>query len=127
LFTWNNSGGTLTLPKYAWTLNDSLVYNQSFIATCDAAGTPINVAMLVQNSGRGRFPDQECWRYKYLFPCWRKLFECCTSPSITKPAPNRMMINNTTGALDFTVVVNYGDIGYTNGLGGAWRVNRICI
>ena len=37
-----------------------------------------------------------------------------------------MMINNQSGTpTDYTVIVNYGDIGYTNGGGGSWRVNRI--
>jgi hypothetical protein len=126
LFTWNNSGGALTLPKYAWTLNDSLVYNQSFIATCDAAGTPINVAGASNPfTGGAGFQIKNVGASDTYFPVGASYLKAGNSPSITKPAPNRMMINNTTGALDFTVVVNYGDIGYTNGLGGAWRVNRI--
>jgi hypothetical protein len=36
-----------------------------------------------------------------------------------------MMLNNQGAVQDFTVVVNDGDIGYTNGSGGALRVNRI--
>lgn len=123
LFTWNNSGGALTVPEPSYTAN-STNYTKSFIATCDASGTPISVAGPTTS-----FPGTAGFQIKNVgfstdtyFPVGASYITAATGQP---PSPNRMMINNEAASSDYTVVVNYGDIGYTNGIAGTWKVNRI--
>ncbi|CAN5730107.1 hypothetical protein BH10BAC2_BH10BAC2_15910 [soil metagenome] len=124
LFTWNNSGGTLTAPEPAYT-NASLNYTKSFIATCDAAGNPITVAdATTPFGGNMGFRIKNIGNANTYFPIGASYLPADNTYPV--PAPNRMMINNQSGtSQDYTAVVNYGDIGYTNGTGNAWKVNRI--
>jgi len=45
LVTWNNNGGALNGPSNSipWTAGSGNKYADSYIATCDAAGTPLTV------------------------------------------------------------------------------------
>gem|GEM_PF-1606991 len=123
LFIWNNNGGTLSAPEPSYTAN-SLNYTKSFIATCDAAGTPVNVADAVTSfGGTAGFMIKNVDNSNIYFPVGSTYLPAMTGQV---PAPNRMMIKNESGTpQDFTVVINHGDIGYTNGSTGAFRVNRI--
>lgn len=123
LFTWNNNGGILTCPEPAYTAN-STNYTKSFIATCDNTGVPVNVAdATTAFMGNAGLRIKNVSNTNTYFPVGASFLP----GTVGQPAsPNRMMINNQSGSLqDFTVIVNYGDIGYTNGGAGAWKVNRI--
>jgi hypothetical protein len=123
LLTWNNNGGALTAPQPTYTPN-STDYIKSFIATCDEAGAPINVAdATTPFSGNAGFRIRNIGNADTYFPVGASFLPAMDNEAAS---PNRIMINNESGTpQDFTVVVNYGDIGYTNGSGGALRVNRI--
>lgn len=122
LFTWNNTG-TLTAPEPTYTAN-SANYAKSFIATSDAGGVPVSVAgPTTPFGGNVGFQIKNVGASDTYFPVGSTYLPAMTGQA---PAPNRMMINNQSGTpQDYTVVVNHGDIGFTNGGGGAWRVNRI--
>ena len=125
LFTWANSGGLLTAPEPAWTQN-SLNYTRSFIATCDSLGTPVTggASATIPFTGNVGFRINKVSNMDTYFPVGASFLPAGTS--ITTPAPNRMMINNQYGSpADFTVIVNYGDIGNTVSAAGTYRVNRI--
>jgi hypothetical protein len=124
LFTWNNNSGTLTAPEPDYTAN-STNYTKSFIATCDAAGIPITVAdAYTPFTGNAGFKIKNVGSRNTYFPVGVSYLPAGTS--ISTPSPNRVMIKNlSSGKHDFTVVVNYGDIGFTNGAGDALRVNRV--
>jgi len=124
LFTWSNSGGTLTAPEPSYTAN-STNYTNSFIATCDNAGTPISVAdATTPFGGTAGFQIKNVGNSPTYFPVGASYIPADNTYPV--PAPNRMMINNQSGtSQDYTTVVNYGDIGYTNGTASTWRVNRI--
>jgi hypothetical protein len=122
LFTWNNTG-TLSAPESSYTPNSSN-YTKSFIATCDNTGTPLNLAGATSPfTGSAGFQIKNVGNANTYFPVGPSFLAGTTG----QPAsPNRMMINNQSGTpQDYTVIVNYGDIGYTNGSGGSLRVNRI--
>lgn len=123
LLTWNNSGGTLTAPQSSYAAN-STSYTNSFIATCDDTGTPINVAdATTAFDGTAGFQIKNVSSTNTYFPVGASYITAATGQAAS---PNRMMISNQSGTpTDYTVVVNYGDIGYTNGILGTWRVNRI--
>ncbi len=123
LFTWKNNGGTLSAPEPSYTAN-STNYTKSFIATCDSTGKPINVAgPTTPFGGNAGFQIKNVGNTDTYFPVGASFLPAMTDQV---PAPNRMMINSESGTpQDFTVAVNYGDIGYTNGGGGSRRVNRI--
>lgn len=123
LLTWSNSGGTLTASESSYTPN-STDYTKSFIATCDDLGTPINIAdEITAFTGNAGFQIKNVGNTDTYFPVGASYLPAMTGQVAS---PNRMMINNLSSAThDFTVAVNYGDIGYTNGLGGALKVNRI--
>jgi len=123
LFTWDNSGGTLTVPEPSYTAN-STNYTKSFIATSDATGTPISVAgPTTPFGGTAGFQIKNVgFGINTYFPVGASFLPGATGQS---PSPNRIMISNESTSADYTVVVNYGDIGYTNGTAGTWRVNRI--
>ncbi len=113
LFTFNNTG-TLTLP---------VNYTDSYIATSDAAGNPINAAdAYTPFAGNVGFRIKNVGPTDTYFPVGASYLP---AENGELPSPNRMMINNTGAVQDFTVVVNYGDIGYTNGGADTWKVNRI--
>ena len=124
LITWSNSGGVLSTPEATYTAN-STNYTNSFIATCDLSGVPLNVASATSAfAGNKGFRIKNVGNSNTYFPVGASYLTAGTA--ITTPSPNRMMINNQSGTPhDYTVVVNYGDIGYTYGGGGSWRVNRI--
>ncbi|MBG9376879.1 autotransporter-associated beta strand repeat-containing protein [Panacibacter sp. DH6] len=124
LITWSNSGGVLATPEATYTAN-ATNYTNSFIATCDLAGVPLNVAGATSAfSGAKGFRIKNIANTDTYFPVGASYLTAGTA--ITTPSPNRMMINNQSGTPhDYTVVVNYGDIGYTYGGAGSWRVNRI--
>ncbi len=123
LFTWNNNGGVLLAPEPSYTAN-STNYTKSFIATCDNTGAPVNVAgPTTPFGGNAGFQIKNVGNTDTYFPVGASFLPAMTDQV---PAPNRMMINSESGTpQDFTVAVNYGDIGYTNGGGGSRRVNRI--
>jgi hypothetical protein len=124
LFTWNNSGGTLTAPEPDYHSN-SLNYTNSFIATCNSSGTPISGAWgpTVAFNGSVGFQIKNVGGADTYFPVGASFLLGDISYNV--PSPNRMMINNQSGTSDYTVVVNHGDIGYTNGTTNTWKVNRI--
>jgi hypothetical protein len=123
LFTWNNNGGTLSMPGTGPGESGSGLYSDSYIATCDAAGNPINVAdATTPFGGNVGFRIKNVGPTDTYFPVGSSYL---TAETGEPPSPNRMMLNNQGVVQDFTVVVNDGDIGYTNGSGGAFRVNRI--
>ncbi|MEP6513643.1 MAG: T9SS type A sorting domain-containing protein, partial [Parafilimonas sp.] len=108
LFTWNNTG-SLTQPT---------TYTDSYIATCDAAGTSVPESATVPFNGLTGFRIDNVSNTDTYFPVGATY-----SPAgigLT-PSPNRIMINNTYTPQSFTVVINKGDIGRTDGA----RVNRI--
>jgi len=125
LFTWNNNGGTFTAPEPSYTYN-STNYTKSFIATCNATGTPVNVAdSTTRFTGTVGFRIKNIGASNIYFPVAATFLPAQTGGT---PSPNRLMVNNQFGSnQDFTVVVNYGDIGYTDAsiTGQARRVNRI--
>jgi len=124
LFTWNNTGGILTAPQPSY-VNTTLDYTKSFIATCDATGTPISVAdATTAFGGNAGFKIKNIGNTDTYFPVGASYIPADNTYPV--PAPNRMMINNQSGtSQDYTVVVNYGDIGYTDGTANTWKVNRI--
>jgi hypothetical protein len=97
LFTWANTGGTLTQPAS---------YSQSYICTCDINGNEISTTngskgFRINNVGAGN---------NIYFPVGTDF-----------NSANRMMINNNGTADNFTVVVGKGDVDNTP----LPRVNRI--
>ncbi len=127
LITWDNPGTSyLNVPQPTWAAN-STTYINSFIATCDNSGTPVNVAGASSAfAGTAGFKIKSVTNVDTYFPVGASFIAAYPSYS-SLPSPNRMMINNNFGTPeDFTVVVNYGDVGFTYGSsGGAYRVNRI--
>jgi hypothetical protein len=123
LFTWNNNGGELSMPGTGPGESGSGSYTDSYIATSDALGNPINVAdAYTPFGGDAGFRIKNVGNTDTYFPVGSSYLPAENG----KPSsPNRMMLNNKGAVQDFTVVVNDGDIGYTNGSGGALRVNRI--
>ncbi len=122
LFTWNNTG-TLTSPNNPWVAHTAS-YADSYIATCDASGTPLTVAnattpltssygFMIKNIGTGGTITE------VYFPVGATYLTSGTG--VATPAPNRMSIKNTGVADNFNVVVTYGDIGGTP----QPKVNRI--
>jgi hypothetical protein len=111
LFTWNNTG-ILVAPEPTYTAG-SLNYTKSFIATCDMSGAPINVANATTPfNGDAGFRIKNVTNTNTYFPVGASFLPSATGEP---PAPNRMMINNESGTPnDFTVALNYGDIGFTN-------------
>ncbi len=123
LFTWNNNGGTLSSPGTGPGESGSGSYTDSYIATSDAAGTPLNVAgPATPYGGNVGFRIKNVGNTPTYFPVGSSYLSAETGQS---PAPNRVMIQNAGQVQDFTIVVNDGDIGYTNAGTGAVRVNRI--
>ncbi|HEY6977225.1 MAG TPA: T9SS type A sorting domain-containing protein, partial [Chitinophagaceae bacterium] len=123
LFTWNNNGGTLSSPGSGPGGSGSGLYTDSYIATSEGSGTPINVGgpttPFAANAG---FKIKNVGNTNTYFPVGASYLSSTTGQP---PSPNRMMINNPGVPQDFTVAVNYGDIGFTNGGAGALKVNRI--
>lgn len=126
LFTWEKSG-TLSMPGTGLGESDSGFYTDSYIATCDAAGTPITNGA----SAYTPFPGTQGFRINNViatdtyFPVGATYIPALTGGT---PSPNRMMLNNQFGsAANYTVIVNIGDIGKTvvNGVSTTWHVNRI--
>lgn len=111
LFTFGNTG---TTPA----LNQPALYSDSYIATCDASGTPLPESSSIAFAGTEGFRINSVGSTDTYFPVGATYL---ASGSGLTPAPNRMMINNSVGTPNFTVVVNKGDIGGTPGP----RVNRI--
>ncbi|MGI8952291.1 MAG: T9SS type A sorting domain-containing protein [Chitinophagaceae bacterium] len=113
LFTWNNSGGILTAPNTPWVAHTAN-FADSYIATCDASGTPIPESSTVPFTGNVGFRVNNVGPTSgdVYFPVGASFLPAGTT--VTAGTPNRLMINNTHGTNDnFTVVVNYGDIGGT--------------
>ncbi len=122
LFTFNNTG-TLAQPQTSYAKNDA-TYTNSFIANCDASGTPQtggagplsafsgNVGFRIQNVPGNNSTD-------VYFPVGAS-FSPDDAGVVT--TPNRMMLRSSySAAEDFTVALDYGDIGNTPGP----RINRI--
>jgi hypothetical protein len=123
LFTWNNNGGVLSMPGTGQGESGSGAYTDSYIATSDASGTPINVAgPSTPFGGNVGFKVKNVGTSNTYFPVGSSYLP---AENGSPASPNRMMLNNKGTVQDFTVIVNDGDIGYTNGSGGAFRVNRI--
>ena len=123
LFTWNNNGGALSMPGTGQGESGSGTYTDSYIATSDASGTPINAAGPSTPFGANvGFRVKNVGASNTYFPVGSSYLP---AENGMPPSPNRMMLNNKGTVQDFTVIVNDGDIGYTNGSGGALRVNRI--
>lgn len=118
LFTWEKSG-LLTMPG---------LYTDSYIATCDAAGTPVTdgASATTPNAGTMGFKILNVGAVDTYFPIGATYIPVLTGGT---PSPNRMMINNQSGTpTDYTVIVNIGDIGKTVATGGiytTYHVNRI--
>ena len=121
LFTWYNNGGTLTAPNTPWVAHSGS-YADSYIATCDASGTPISVAgptSAFTGTAGVQIDNISSSSGDVYFPVGASYIAAGTSFT---PTPNRLMIHNNSSTPDnFTVVVNYGDIGRTPNP----RVNRI--
>lgn len=126
LFTWGNTGGSITSPGTngaTYGESGSGTYVDSYIATCDASGTPNtggatstvrfpgNVGMRINNVSAADvfFPVGVSWK---------------TAEVGSLPSPNKLMIHNYGTAQAFTVALDYGDIGNTPGLTSP-KVNRI--
>jgi hypothetical protein len=77
------------------------------------SGTPINVANATTPfNGDAGFRIKNVTNTNTYFPVGATFLPSATGEP---PAPNRMMINNVSGTPnDFTVTLNYGDIGFTN-------------
>lgn len=104
VFTWDRTG-TYTAPATSTT---------SWIATCDAAGTPVTPAM----ASNGHFTGVAGMQVKNI--TGNNEIEFAVGADLT--SPNRMKLNmNNAISRDITVVVGYGDIGNTPSA----RVNRI--
>lgn len=125
LVTWDNAG-TLTAPEASYTAN-STNYAKSYIATCTNAGIPLTVAgPTTPYTGAVGFKIKNVGNTDVYFPVGASFLKPGTDAGITGGTPNRMMINNESGTLrDYTVIVTFGDIGFTNGAGGSLKVNRI--
>jgi len=117
------AGTTITAPNIPWTAG-SASFGNSYIATCDASGTPISqannttplssaIGFQINNIGTGGTTGD------VYFPVGSSFLPAGTG--ITAPTPNRMSINNTGVADNFNVIVNNGDIDNTPNP----RVNRI--
>ncbi len=126
LFTWNNAGGTLTMPgPTANGGNGSGNYYDSYIATCDASGTPVtgganattpyigSVGMRINNVAAT--PIYFPVGVSYL-PA-----QSASGAGYNQPSPNRVMVKNYGNAQWYAVAIDYGDIGSTPSA----RVNRI--
>ncbi|HRH59350.1 MAG TPA: T9SS type A sorting domain-containing protein [Chitinophagaceae bacterium] len=100
LFTWNKTG-TLTAPNTPYVAHTSSYIN-SFIATCDASGTPITPSTPFDGSKGFRINNVGGSTDVY-FPVGSSFISCGTG---LNPSPNRMMLNNTGTTDNFTVVVN---------------------
>ncbi|MEO7209591.1 MAG: T9SS type A sorting domain-containing protein [Chitinophagaceae bacterium] len=128
LFTWGKTGA-ISMPGVSVAQGESGVglYTDSYIATCDAAGTPITNGA----SAYTPFPGTQGFRINNVtnadtyFPVGATYIPALTGGV---PSPNRMMLNNQFGSpANYTVIVNIGDIGKTvvNGVSTTWHVNRI--
>jgi len=123
LFTWNNNGGTLSSPGTGPGESGSGSYTDSYIATSDASGTPLNVAgPSTPFGGNVGFRIKNVGNTPTYFPVGSSYLSA--EPG-QPPSPNRMMIQNAGTVQDFTVVVTNEDIGYTPAETGALRVNRV--
>lgn len=110
LITWSNSGGSLTGPANSipWTEGPGNAYNESYIATSLADGSPLTLT--IPFNGAKGFRIKNVGNTDVYFPVGADF-----------TSANRMMINNTTTTDDFTVVVGKGDLTNTP----KPRVNRI--
>ena len=117
------AAGGLIAPNIPWT-SGSTTFGNSYVATCDATGTPISVAnnttpltsaygFQINNIGMGGTTGE------VYFPVGSSFLPAGTS--VTVPTPNRMSITNQGPADNFNVVVNNGDIDQTPNA----RVSRI--
>ncbi len=122
LLTLTTPGG-LTAPNIPW-IAGATTFGNSYVATCDATGTPIAVAnnttpltsaygFQINNIGTGGTTSE------VYIPIGASFLPAGTS--VTAPTPNRISIKNQGPADNFNVVVNYGDIDNTPNA----RVNRI--
>ena len=126
----------LTIPSYAGAITANNIpwntgttsapgtttsFANSYIATCDSAGIPINVAnpttplpgiygFQINNIGTGSGD--------VYFPVGSSFIPAATGAA---PTPNRVMLNSTGTPTNYNVVVNYGDIINTP----MGRVNRV--
>ncbi len=126
LFTWEK-GGTVSMPGTGPGESGSGLYTDSYIATCDAAGTPITngASAFTPFLGTQGFRINNVTNTNTYFPVGATYIPALTAGT---PSPNRMMLNNQFGSpANFTVIVNIGDIGKTvvNGVSTTWHVNRI--
>lgn len=126
LFTWEK-GGTISMPGTGFGESGTGSYTDSYIATCDAAGTPITngASALTPYLGTQGFRINNVTNTNTYFPVGASYLPALTAGT---PSPNRMMLNNQFGTpANFTVIVNIGDIGKTvvNGVSTTWHVNRI--
>lgn len=110
LITWNNTGGVLTGPANSipYTAGASNLYNNSYIATTLADGSPLTLTLPFDGS-KG-FRIKNIGNSDTYFPVGADYISA-----------SRMMINNTSTTDDFTVVVGKGDLMNTP----KPRVNRI--
>lgn len=124
LFTFNNTG-MLSMPGIGLGQSGSGLYTDSYIAICDANGNPVTggASASVEYTGNVGFRIKNVKNEDTYFPVGATYIPAQTN----QPAsPNRMMINYQNDVPhDFTVALDIGDIGYTNGTGLAFRVNRI--
>ncbi len=127
LFTYENIG-TISMPGTGLGQSGSGAYTDSYIATCDAAGTPVTdgASATTPNAGTQGFKMLNVTAVNTYFPIGATYIPVLTGGT---PSPNRMMINNQYGTpTDYTVIVNIGDIGKTVATGGiytTYHVNRI--
>ncbi len=99
LFSWNNSGGSLTAPNIPFSYNtDSSVVKSSFIALCDASGTALS-----DTSGNTGFRVNNVGATETWFPVGIDY----------RGTPNRMTLQNFGTVDNFTVTLAKGDIGNT--------------
>lgn len=106
LLTWNKTGA-LTAPNIPYVAHTAN-YNNSFIATCSANGTPI-IPSIPFDGSKG-FRINNVSNSDTYFPVGSSFLGA--GPGLSA-APNRMMLNNHGTIDDFTVVVNNGDAGNT--------------
>ncbi|MBS1729208.1 MAG: T9SS type A sorting domain-containing protein [Bacteroidetes bacterium] len=126
LFTWEK-GGAISMPGTGLGESGSGLFTDSYIATCDAAGTPITngASAYTPFLGTQGFRINNVTNTDTYFPVGASYLPALSAGT---PSPNRMMLNNQLGAsANYTVIVNIGDIGKTvvNGVSTTWHVNRI--
>jgi hypothetical protein len=119
--------GAITAPNIPWT-SGSATFGNSYVATCDATGTPLSQAnntTPLANTLGFQINNVGPASGEVYFPVGASFLPAGTG--ITAPTPDRMSLKMKAGsvATNFNVVVNYGDIDNTPNarVSRVWYVN----